>query len=213
MTSLAPKIISQPRIDGAAQNVLRLAFLSFTVTILLFCTLASAEEREATVEFAFSNDPADVVLTVSTYADQTVSRRRLVLYGDGRTELSRSKWGRPTKTYVIQLSRQERNHLLHTAAVHRLPEWNDASILARMSRKLGDGVFGPPDAAVATVELSVKRYQRGAIKRQNTTISFEFKGVGSAAELFPEIQEIVGIKEIIGHMRILLRKAEEAQQP
>lgn len=159
------------------------------------------------IQYTYSRDPAEVVVFVSSTNKMRARTRSMTVYGDGRVELSYGRRHQLVEEHVTHLDSDALEELVAIAANHRLPEWSETSLYARMSKTLGAGNFSISDGTGHRFIIALESYKRGAITREGSMI-FEFDNVAIAAGKFPEIPEFTGARLLIEKMEMVWKQVE-----
>ncbi|KAB2965092.1 MAG: hypothetical protein F9K16_02800 [Thermoanaerobaculia bacterium] len=166
---------------------------------------AALREGEALYEFRtdasayfVSSHPKTVVLFVSVASPQTNINRSFTLYGDGRIELTEAGANRAsTRLHEMQLASDRFRELVGIAIEHGLAEYDETAIRARQLREAGSPATGGVlDGATTIVRIAVE--QRAESGREPVELRKEIHMYAArhAAEAYPEIRELQGIKRL-----------------
>ncbi|MEM6455817.1 MAG: hypothetical protein AAF772_12035 [Acidobacteriota bacterium] len=194
-----------------SRNSLNLLWLALAIALVagaIFWNQASslgALERTEQVTYAFSNDPADVVLFVSRTASTPKETRSMTIYGDGRVELSLNRWD-PIGTYELKLTPPELSALIAIAAEHRLPEWDYESIGRRIGVQLERQQISEREHV--RVIIALESYQRGTHQHRDFVRSFDFLQLTAVAEAAPQVTELIGLSILTEELLRLWGEAE-----
>ena len=184
-----------------------------TVSLLLLALLAlpalgevlPRKARYAEATCVYSLDPTKAVLTISASGNSS-SRQTVIVFGDGRLELSDNRRGK----WVGQISRQEMDELIDLAVSHGLAEWDNATLRAWQLADFGP-FPGKVDGVSFRVILALDRYQRGGYVHENLERLALVRSPSFVAEHFPDIPQFHAVAELANWMVAQVDRAAELE--
>jgi len=163
--------------------------------------------------FTASTEPSAVVLYVGMTAPTTGTTRSMTVYGAGRVELRKQRLTRVEESFDLSIEPPERDRLLRLAVEHDLAEWDDVSIRARLARSLGTKTIVMSDAPTTRVILALTRYERDGRELEDIKKEISFQAVHTAAEVAPDVPELMGLGLLVEEMNALWTNARGEDQP
>jgi hypothetical protein len=149
---------------------------------------------EATFEVA--EDPAKVVLQIVTYGGLSGRSNSTTVYGDGQVELQKSLKGAVIEKHEIFIDHDAVRELLTVVVHHGVAEWHTETIHAWM-RQQHPNLPNIEDGVRVRISLNLERYQRGDHQAAPLSLSFGTKAPGDLAELYPEILQFRGVRDLV----------------
>ena len=162
----------------------------------------SRESRYAETTYGYSHEPTKAVLTVSSSSND-FTKRSLILYGDGRMEISDNRKG----SWEGRLEREAMDQLIHQVVSLGLAKWDGDTIRAWQLQDLGQPFPGMTDGTRVRVLLALDHYQRGDYRVEAVQRSATVKSPAFVARTFPNIPQFQALNMLTSLMREKIKKA------
>lgn len=148
-------------------------------------------------EFWLNPDPSLELLKVKTVARQTGITFTSILHGDGRLTMQVGDYGGSNifETLELELTYEEVVTLMRAVVDAGLMEYDDERVRLKMGYQ-GKRVFTVNDGLTFFLTINLPSYQ-GPSQREpsSRSVSIVFDDPQTVADLYPEIEELQGLKK------------------
>lgn len=186
----------------------------FLLPLLCFVGVAIEAELQASefseASFTYEDVQTKLVFFISSSGGMRGAEETLRVYGDGKAVSRTLKGGRLVTESVFHLNSTQVREILQTAVGAGLIEWDETEIQARLLEAQPGSIrnLPPSERPTVTILISLDTYSRGALSIEDVEKRIRFKAPEWAAEVYPQVLEIVGIAQLAQIQRSLRAQAE-----
>jgi hypothetical protein len=164
-------------------------------------------------EFWLNSDPGLELLKVKTVARQTGITFTSILHGDGRLVMQVGDYGGSVifETLELELAYEEVITLMRAVVDAGLMEYDDERARLKMGYQ-GKRVFTVNDGLTFFLTVNLPGYQGpGQREPSSRSVSIVLDDPQTVADLYPEIEELQGLKKIDSALRAYREIAKRGQ--
>lgn len=149
------------------------------------------------VSFVYSDDPRTSVLFVQEEWSSTGDLRSLIVFGDGRMQLSNGSAGAEPEVRNSTLSTGRLDALIRQVVEDGLADYDAPTMEARLRSRVGDAIPLESDGPLVTVLVSLEELEREGRVRSPISTRIQLGSPRLLATAFPDFPEFQGIVRLM----------------